>query len=146
MQPLSFSAHCAKPNSTNRFRCSTPPTTDLVRRWYRALSLVRFALLFRWSLFFDVLFSGRHVRCLRDGQRLLLCDVEAGGRRLEVAGVASLWMVQRAGVFGEYRRAGGCSCRHTVSLYCPQSHFFIEMWPNQIAGLSGPRSVVSGSC
>ena len=62
-----------------------------------------------------MLFPGRHVRCLRDGQRLPLCDVEAGGRGLEVARVASLRMVQRAGVFGELRRAGDCSLE-TISI------------------------------
>jgi len=96
-----------------------------VRRWYCALSPGR--LVFRCfvlvlnKLFFDVLFPGGHVRCLRDGQRLLLCDVEAGGRGLEVARVASLRMVQRAGVFWELRGAGDCSWRQSVSLHYPSN-------------------------
>ena len=45
---------------------------------------------------FDAVIAGRHVRCFRGGQRLLLRDVEALGRRLEIARVAPLRMVQRA--------------------------------------------------
>ncbi len=68
-------------------------------------------------LFINVLFPGRHVRCVRGGQRLLLCDVEARGRGLEVARVASVRVVQRAGVFGELRGAGNCSWRQSISLH-----------------------------
>ncbi len=62
------------------------------------------------------MFAGRHVRCVRGGQRLLLRDLEALGRRLEIARVAAVWMVLRAGVC---RQRGGTfvrRCRHPVSL------------------------------
>ena len=61
-------------------------------------------------------FAGRHVRCVRGGRRLLLRDVEALGRRLEIARLAAIRMVQRAGVCRQCGGPGNRSCRDPVSL------------------------------
>ena len=74
------------------------------------------ARLLQCSEMFDAVIAGRHVRCVRGGQRLLLRDVEALGRRLEIARVAAVRMVLRAGVCRQ--RGGACDrgCRQPVSL------------------------------
>jgi hypothetical protein len=74
------------------------------------------AHLLQCSQLFDAVIAGRHVRCVRGGQRLLLRDVEAHGRRLEIARVAAVRMVQRAVVYRQCGGAGDCGCGHSISL------------------------------
>jgi len=131
-----FSRLCQTQLRPAAFRSSTPPTTGSARRWYCAAGPCSFRAALLLSLtcwLLTSLFPGRHVRCVRGGQRLLLCDVEARGRGLEVARVASVRMVQRAGVCGELRGAGDRSRRQSVSLHFPSGRCFFNQAVNENA-------------